>query len=241
MRHVILLFSLVAAGLLTSAIAKQGSVQGVAPVAAQTSIEAEATTSAPQSRSEGKQTMDDAIAAAVLGAVSSQFGERDVVVKLDSLDVSPSSVRDRAVSGDGRLQIGGEREWVAFTFKAQYDTQEASVTYPALTIGGNAKGKTLALQAPMAKTLLAHVDRVISQEFAGQPVVIAFDQVRTTRASGRYVRVVATGSADFRAEGTTPAVVQALYDTKTNEWVNMGYELGPMANWSDVQMSAVAL
>lgn len=238
MRHFILVSSLFTAGLLTSAIAGQSTRPDSAPLAP---IKAEATTAAPQSRIEGDEAMDDAVAAAVIGAVAGQFGERKVTVKLDSVDVAPSSIRDRAVSGDGRLQIGDDSDWVTFRFKAQYDTQAASVSYPYLTLGGGDGAKPVGLETPMAKTLLAHVDRVVSREFAGQPVVIAFEQVKSVEASGRYVRVEATGSADFRAEGTTPAVVQALYDRKTNEWVNVGYELGTTANWADLEPVATAL
>ena len=241
MRHVILVSSLITAGLLTSAIAGQSSVGTVASGQAPTAIKAAATSAAPQSRVEGDEAMDAAVAAAVIGAVSGQFGDRAVTVKLDSVKVEPSSIRDRSVSGDGRLQIGDAQDWLAFQFKAQYDTQGASVTYPHLTIGGTGGGTLLAPSAPMAKTLLTYVDRVVSREFAGQPVVIAFEQVKTIDASGRYVRVEAVGSADFRAEGRTPAFVQALYDRKTNEWINVGYELGTTANWSDVETVAVKL
>lgn len=239
MRHVLLVSSLFTAGLLTSALA--GQLGRPSPVVATTAIKAEATTSAPQSRVEGDEALDGAMAAAVIGAVSGQFGERKVAVKLDSVDVVPSSIRDRAVSGKGRLQIGDDAEWVNFSFKAQYDTHAGAVSYPQLVIGGSDAAKTLALDAPMTKTLRDHVDQVVSREFAGQPVVIAFDQVRTVEASSRYLRVEAIGSADFRAEGTTPAAVQALYDRKTREWVNMGYELGTTANWADTEVVAKAL
>lgn len=239
MRHIVLVSSLLTAGLLTSAMA--GQATRPAETAAPASIKSEAITSAPQSRIEGDEAMDDAVAAAVIGAVSGQFGERKVTVKLDTVDVAPASIRDRAVSGDGRLQIGDDTEWLAFRFKAQYDTQAAAVSYPYLTIGGSDGATPVALDAPMAKTLLAHVDRVVSSEFAGQPVVIAFDQVKSVAASARYLRVEAVGSADFRAEGTTPAMVHGLYDRKTGEWINVAYELGTTANWADVQPVAVAL
>jgi len=43
---------------------------------------------------------------------------------------------------------------------------------------------------------------------------------------GRFTRVQGSGTADFGAEGSTPAQVEGLYDTASRQWVRVHYELG---------------
>ena len=77
-----------AAGLLATAFAAQqapNASHATATGAAQVEIHGRAIGPAPQSRVEGDMAMDDAVAAAVIGAVSGEFGERRVEVKLDSV------------------------------------------------------------------------------------------------------------------------------------------------------------
>jgi len=238
-----------AAGLLTTAIAAQRSTGPGTPAASaaqQIEISGRALGPAAQSRAEGDVAMDGAVAAAVIGAVSSQFGERRVEVKLDEVLVQPASLRDRNVSGRGRILIGegdaaDDSRWIPIEFNALYDTQTTSVSYPALVFGdGGSTADELALDAPLAVALGERIDEALAREFSQQPAQMVVDRVTTSAAGARYLRVEALGTADFASEGTTAAQVNALYDRKTGEWIRVAYELGTTSNWGDGADAAVA-
>lgn len=203
-------------------------------------IQAHALDRQPESRIEADQAMDAAVAASVIGAISIQFDERKVAVKLDAVAVQPASVRDRAVSGEGRLQIGNDTSWIPFRFDVLYDTRTAGVSYPAITLGAAEEAHEVALDAPLAVELGLRADRALDAEFAQQPVQLVVSRVTAADAGERYTLVKATGTADFAAEGTTPTQVQALYDRKTGEWLRLDYELGTTSNWADAEDAAVA-
>lgn len=234
-----------AAGLLLGTIAAQDSAMAGSGAGEQVEVRGVAI-STPQSRVEGDMAMDSAVAAAVIGAVSRQFGERRIEVKLDSVSVQPASLRDRSVSGEGRILIGDSsradaRNWIPVQFAALYDTRTASVSRPALVIGdGAATPEHLALDAPLAIELGSRIDAVLAEEFTQQPAQMIVDRIATTPTGSRYLRVTALGTADFAAEGTTAAQIDALYDRRTGEWVRVTYELGTTSNWSSDDGEAVA-
>lgn len=89
----------------------------------------------PESRGEGGQALDSAVAASLIGAISGQFGARKVEVALDEVSVAPVSLRDRDVTGHGRLRIGNDPEWIPVAFQALYDTETTAVSVPALVLG----------------------------------------------------------------------------------------------------------
>jgi hypothetical protein len=195
---------------------------------------------APQSRMEGNQAIDDATAAALIGAISSQFGEHQVEVKLDSVSVAPAGLIQRDIRGSGRLLIGQDTTWIPFRFKALYDTEQASVGYPALTLGSDQPGKSLSTDATIARRLVAEVDARLRDEFTGQPASFTMDSVRAEPAGTRYLRLQASGVAQFGHEGDASAGVRALYDIRTGDWLQLEYELGATANRT-AGMDSVAL
>ena len=100
LRKSVLVAMMASAGVLTSvAIAQK-------PATGPNWVHAQARDTAPDSRIEGDQSMDAAVAAAVIGAVATEFGERKVEVRLDEVAVMPASIRDRTITGEGRLRIG---------------------------------------------------------------------------------------------------------------------------------------
>lgn len=233
MRHIVLASSLLAVATLASVEAGNGDSSRA------THVQAMAIADPAQSRVEADEAMDGAVAAAVIGAVAQELGERDVGVKLDRVQVDPSSIRDRAVSGEGRLQLGGNDEWIDFRFAAQYDTQTATVAHPQLVIGSSGEGREVQPDAAMPTALETRVTRDLRAEFDDQPVAINFDRVRAVPAGARYLRVEAIGQADFGAEGSTPASAQGLYDQRTGTWLKVSYELGTTANWAETQLAAL--
>lgn len=204
-------------------------------------VNAQARDGRPQSRVEGGAAMDDAIAAALIGAVSNQFGERRVGVRLDRLSVEPASLRDRSISGEGRLRIGPGGSWIPFRFDALYDTYQASVSYPYLVIGASSTEQVLSTDSRLARALDRRLDHALAAEFAQQEVDLTLDHVTSAPAGERYLAVRALGTAAFAGEGSTAAQVQALYDRRSGEWLRVGYELGASADRVDSRATAVAV
>ncbi|MGH8085605.1 MAG: hypothetical protein ACREPV_10065 [Lysobacter sp.] len=221
---------IVTCGLLSSDVVARDSA---APGAKALQIHARALDSQPQSRIEADQAMDGAVAASVVGAISTQFGEREVAVRLDEVAVQPASVRDRSVNGAGRLRIGDDESWIPFRFDVLYDTRTASVSHPAITLGDGAASHEIALDSSLVRALGQRVDTALDREFAQQPVQLVVGRATTAEAGARYLLVEALGTADFADEGIVPAQVQALYDRQTGEWLRVDYELGTTANWTD--------
>jgi hypothetical protein len=211
-------------------LAGAGLVASAAPSGTQApqAIVAKALDATPESRMEGDQAIDAAVAAALIGAISSEFDERRVEVKLDRVEVAPAGLVQRDVRGTGRLMIGSDEDWIPFEFAALYDTELSSVDYPALTLGGT--GQAVAADAGLTRRLANEVDRRLGIEFAEQPVELRLDSVRLLPAGRHYLRLDANGIADFGAEGSTQAGVQALYDPRNGEWLRVSYDLGAAAN-----------
>jgi hypothetical protein len=211
-------------------LAGAGLVASASPSGTQApqAIVAKALDTTPESRMEGDQAIDAAVAAALIGAISSEFEERRVELKLDRVEVAPAGLVQRDVRGTGRLMIGSDEGWIPFEFAALYDTELSSVDYPALTLGGT--GQAVAADAGLTRRLANEVDRRLGIEFAEQPVELILDSVRLLPAGRHYLRLDANGIADFGAEGSTQAGVQALYDPRNGEWLRVSYELGAVAN-----------
>lgn len=178
----------------------------------------------PESRSEAHEAIDGAAAAAVIGAISRQFGEQSVEVKLDHVDVLQANLQERVLRGNGRLQIAGQDEWLAFKFDALYDTEQASVYYPRLTIGS--EDSSMDADSALARSLSKHAQYALGEEFAQQSVALSLADITARNAGKRYVQVRATGVARFEGEGGAEALVTAVYDRKQARWLQVDYELG---------------
>ncbi|GAB1596057.1 hypothetical protein [Lysobacter claricitrinus] len=185
---------------------------------------------AAASRVEAREQVDDAVAASVIGSITRQFDTSDVVVQLGKVQVRPASIQDRQVTGDGRLRIDGQGEWIPFRFAAMYDTASTEVTYPQLELGGG-DGKAVVAGSPLAVSLDRQVAKALQGEFQSQPVKWTSGKVDATNV-GRFVRVNGEGLVDFGPDGSTPAQVQGLYDSVAHRWVRVHYELGPGSEWS---------
>jgi hypothetical protein len=221
--------------LISAATCAMGAVASVQqPVASPKHVETRpaAAIGKPESRVEGNAVLQDAAGAAVVAAIKEQFGKRTVTVKLDSAEVEIASIRDRVVSGRGRVQIGEGEEWIAFRYRTLYDTLEGSAGYPQVTL---AAGGTAERQVPTDPTLVRELDARLAtelgREFAAQSARMRLDRVSTLQSGSRYQRVAATGVVDFGPEGMTPAVVDALYDVRARAWIRVNYELGPAATF----------
>lgn len=192
-------------------------------------FQAAALDAAADSRAEGDLVMDDAVAGSLVGAIALQFPRHKVEVRLDRIDVAPLSLRDRAVSGEGRVRIGNDPAWLPVAFRALYDTQDAIVTEPHLVLGSEAPASMLAQGSPLVQGLSKQVNRAVAAEFGQQPVEMRIDHASMSPAGQRYVHVEAVGQASFDGEGVEQADIQALYDRTTGEWLRVSYDLGAAA------------
>lgn len=179
----------------------------------------------PESRVEGRDALDAALAAAVIGAVGAQFQEADVSVTLGRVDVTPASLQDRTLSGHGRIRLGSDPTWIPFGFEALYDTASASVSYPRLVLGSTRPGRELGAGSTLAHELATQVRAGLRREFEGQPVAFDVERVVSHPAGQRFVHLKATGTVDFGSEGEAPARIDALYDSRARRWVRVGYDL----------------
>lgn len=193
----------------------------------------------PESRIEASQSIDAALAAALIGAISGQFDERKVAVKLDRVETEPLSLVDLRVEGDGRLRIGDDEEWLPLRFAAMYDGVDATVVQPRLTIGDDGEGEEVAIASPLAQSLHDQVAAGLQREFVQQPARLHIDRVRKLPAGRRYARLEGVGTVDFEEQGSSVATIRALYDRDSRAWLQVGYELGAAAAAAPSQATSV--
>ncbi len=188
----------------------------------------------PESRTEGDEALHNAVASAVVATLTEQFGRRTVSVKLDSADVQIASIRDRVVSGQGRVQIGRDEAWIGFRYRTLYDTLEGSAGYPQVTLGGGSDNeRAMPNDTALVKELTRELANALDAEFLGQSAHLQLAEVAMYEAGKRYLRFDAQGTANFGSEGSTPAHVDALYDRGEKSWLRINYELGPAAALRD--------
>ena len=180
---------------------------------------------APASREEGRQAVDDATAAALIGAIATQFGQRRIEVELGRIDAAPAGLVQRELSGSGRLRIGSDAGWLPFHFRALYDTEQASVGSPQLTLGTHGPGAVLAARSPVVRQLGSELARRFRAEFAQQSARIALGPVRSSPAGDHYLQLHARATARFGGEGQAGADIRALYDTRSGDWLQLDYDL----------------
>ncbi|HZW17858.1 MAG TPA: hypothetical protein VFF71_03500 [Luteimonas sp.] len=175
----------------------------------------------------GNDAINVAVAGVLISTLTEQFGGRAVSLMLDSVNVQPASISDCIVSGEGRARIGDDPDWIGFRFSTLYDTTFGSAAYPDISLGGVTGDER---NVPNDPALLRQLDDRVAErldgEFSGQPVRLQLDSITTVEAGTRYLRINASGIADFGPEGTTPTRIEALYDRRDGAWLRVNYELG---------------
>jgi hypothetical protein len=169
------------------------------------------------------QAINDAAAAAVVGALATQL-DGDVQFKLGTIDSSRVSLRDMALDGHGLVRMDGDSLWMPIRFQALYDTDTQTVESPAITFVAEHTSKTL--DKSVAKQLDAQVNRKLAVEFAQQPVAFDMRAVGVVGGDARYAVIQGNGIADFAAEGKSDVTVQGIYDRVAHAWVQVDYQLG---------------
>jgi hypothetical protein len=175
---------------------------------------------------EEREMLDSVVAASLVGALSEQLGGRAVRIRLERIDVQTTSLRDRLVSGQGALQIDNAVEWLGFRFTTLYDAMLESAGYPELSIGTvGPEGKAVPNDAALVRELDDRVVGMLGEEFGMQQVRLQLDRIATVEAGPRYLRIDASGIADFGLDGSAPTRVEGLYDRRDNTWLRVAYVL----------------
>ncbi|MBB1471974.1 hypothetical protein H5368_02900 [Luteimonas sp. MC1782] len=176
----------------------------------------------------------NAVAAVLVGALGAEFGNAMVDVRLDSAQVAVESARDHVVSGSGRVRIGAgaasdgmatDGDWLAFQYRTRYDTLFASAGWPDVQLGGDGER-----EVPNDALLISELEDRLATELEQLPgagrVYLQFDAINSVETGARFVRIDATGVADFGTGGNTSAHVEAVYDRRDATWLRVRQELG---------------
>jgi hypothetical protein len=165
--------------------------------------------------------------AALAAAIEGQFPGHAVDVVLDASTLPEDERMDdgqaqQELQALARVRIDGSAPMLVRA-SALYDRGTRSVDVPSLWFEG-----TGAQPAPDAvrRDLVAAAARRLAAEFAGQPVDLTLADADTVAVGGRYLRLVARGTADFGAEGHAATTIEALYDPRNGEWLRLDYALG---------------
>lgn len=178
----------------------------------------------------GDESLDNAVAAVVVAALAEQLDTASIEVGIDSFNVAIAGVRDRSVSGEGRLRVGDDAEWIGFRYSTLYDTGFRSAGYPRLTIGGVAANeREVPNDAGLVRQLEERVAVELDRQFSAPAARLQLDRISTVEGGRRLLRISAQGVADFGRNGSTPVHIEALYDQVANAWQRVNYELGAEA------------
>jgi hypothetical protein len=159
---------------------------------------------------------------ALAASIADQFPGHAVSVQLDDPAIEDASAVQQQVQALARVRIDGSAPMLVRA-TALYDHDSRSIDAPSLFF--EATGARPAAPA-VDRSLAAEATRRLGAEFAGQPVSLSLLGADAVPVGGRYLRVVARGTADFGGEGRAATMVEALYDPRTGDWLHLDYELG---------------
>lgn len=167
-------------------------------------------------------SMDDATAAALIGALETRFAGREVALRMGDVQGTRASLRDIALHGNAQIRLGQDAAWLPIRFEALYDTDTQVVLSPSITLEGTGVASTKpALPLPGLK---AQVLEAMASEFASQRVDVSLQQAQVIGNDGRRLVVRASGIARFDGTETTPVTVRALYEQGSGRWLDAQYD-----------------
>lgn len=210
MRQLLAIAALIATGLLPG----QEYVQAHAPDAA--AVERQAPAVAVPDRT--------TLATALRAAIREGFPGQDVRIRVAAVDVIPAGPAQREMHARGRILLDDAGDWIDFDAVALYDMEAGEATTTSLQME-SPREPSFMVDAVLAAELKAEATRRLRAEFASQPARIDIAQVQS-RPAGDLMALVADGQAHFGAEGSTDAIVRALYDPRSGQWLRLDYELG---------------
>lgn len=173
------------------------------------------------------QSINDAAASAVIGALHARFDGQDVQFRLGEVLSERASLRDIALHGQGDIRFEAGDAWLPISFDALYDTDTQTVLSPRITLGAqyvSRDGKAFPLDG-----LQRRVGDAMSREFDSQRVSFDLAQASVIGDDGRRIVVQGNGTARFDGEGREEVTVQAVYDQVVKRWIDASYEFGIIA------------
>lgn len=182
----------------------------------------------------GDEAMDNAVAAVIVAALGEQFASYEPIsVRLDAFDVQAAGERERVVSGEGRLRLGDDPDWIGFRYRTRYDAGLGNAGYPELLLGGvDASERAIPNDAMLVHQLDDQVVAELERTQGGR-ARLQLDRIETAEAGHRFLRIDARGIVDFGLRGLTPIRIESLYDTTRSTWQRVYYELGLATDASD--------
>lgn len=170
-----------------------------------------------------QQAIDEATAAALIGALQTRFEGERIELRLGSTRSERVSLRDIALAGEAQIRFGDGASWLPVRFEALYDTSAMVVESPHITLGaGSAKARPAA-SLPLAR-LHTQIDGAIAAEYPSNSVEVSLGAARVLDDDGRRYLVQADAMARFDGQDDVPMRVRALYDRKTGRWLDPQYD-----------------
>lgn len=160
--------------------------------------------------------------AMLVAAIKDQFPGHAVEVALEAPMLSDAAPEQQELQALARVCIDGSAPML-LRATALYDQETHAVAAPSLWFEGS--GGRPASDS-MRRRLASATARRLDVEFAGQPVALSLADAEAVDLGGRYLRLVARGTADFGTEGRAATTVEALYDPRNGEWLRLDYTLG---------------
>ncbi|MEO5962411.1 MAG: hypothetical protein ABIO75_06390 [Thermomonas sp.] len=188
-----------------------------------TSVAAHGQTTTAQSA----QSINDAAAAAVIGALQTRFDGQSVQFRLGEVLSDRASLRDIALHGSGEIRFDPTGGWLPISFDALYDTDTQVVQSPSVTLGAQHAARVDG-KLPLAG-LQDRVGKALSSEFSAQQVSFDLQQASVIGGDGQRVVIEGNGVAMFDGESREDVTVQAIYDTRSGRWIDASYEFGVIA------------
>lgn len=166
-------------------------------------------------------SIDDATAAALIGALETRFAGRGVALRMGEVESDRASLRDIALHGTAQIRLDGDAAWLPIRFQALYDTDTQAVLSPAIVLEGS--GVAAAPKLPLT-SLQAQVRTAMGDEFASQQVAVSLRNAEVIGNDGRRLVVRAQGIARFDGSETAPVTVRALYEQGSGRWLDAQYD-----------------
>lgn len=175
---------------------------------------------------EGVQAINDATAAAIIGALESRFDGHSVQFRLGDVLSERASLRDIALHGRGEIRFDASQAWLPIRFDALYDTDTQAVQSPSITLGAQHMARTDA-SLPL-DSLQMRLGKAMSTEFSSQNVSFDLQQVSVIGGDSKRIVVEGNGIAKFDGEGREDVSVQAVYDRSSGRWIDASYAFGTL-------------
>jgi hypothetical protein len=173
---------------------------------------------------QAQESIDEATAAALIGALKSRFEHADFELRLGDARSERVSLRDIALQGEAKIRFSDASSWLPVRYEALYDTSEQVVESPHITLGAEfAMPGPDATRLPLPRLAKA-VDATLDADYQSNTVDVALRQARIVDDDGTRYVVQATGSAVFDGSDEVGMTVRALYDRKSGRWLDPQYD-----------------